>query len=106
MHRKMQALAGMVFLRPGQKPEVSEDEGVGAGFNGTVYGAMPDVCRAGSHKSIDRDKHFDLVPMGIGNAVVKFLPVEVETGKIAGVGLVAKTAVDRVRTSIDRSAQR
>ena len=85
----------------GERCEIGEDEGIGAGGDGVVDRRLPEMEGTGPCESVDRDQHLDAVAMRECDASSQLVARKIQAGKVAGIGLVAKAAIDRIRASLD-----
>ncbi len=106
LHRKMAPEPRMVVGRMGQKPEVGQDHRIRPGLFGIRQRPVPDRLVPRARKGVDRHQNPGPVAMGMGHALGQFLGREVQAGKVAGVGLVGKAAIDRMGARGDGGTQR
>ena len=67
--------------------------------------AFPKIRSTGLGEGIERNQDFRAPRLGKGNAFGQFLFGKIQTGKIPGVGFIAKAAINSVRASLDGGAQ-
>src|SRR5450631_104847 len=85
---------------------VGDDDRVDAELCGAVNGIAPRVELAGRRKGIDREQQLGLAGVRIGERLLDLGNREIQSGKIACIGLVLQAAIDGVGTGIDGGAQR
>src|SRR5664280_267965 len=85
---------------------VGDDHRVDAELCCSVDRVAPQRELAGRRKRVDREQQLGVARARIGERLLDFGNREIQSGKIARIGLVLQAAVDRVSAGIDRSAQR
>ena len=74
--------------------------------HGVVRGTVPERLVAGPHEGIEGDEGLHALLAGIADRFAQFRATEVQSGEIAGIGLVAETAIDGIGAGIDGLAER
>src|SRR5450631_221546 len=84
---------------------VGDDHGVDAELCCAVDRVTPQRELAGRRKRVDREQQLGLAGARIGERLLDLGNSEIQSGKIARIGLVLQAAIDGVGAGIDRGAQ-
>jgi hypothetical protein len=89
-----------------QDADIGEKNGIGSSLGGVVDRLMPRSFVSGARKSVNGDQNFAAMGMSISNALNHFILIEIEAGIVAGIGTIAKAAINGIGSGFDRSTQR
>src|SRR5450755_2580059 len=85
---------------------VGDDHGVDAELGCAVYRVAPEFELAGRRKRVDREQQLGLAGARISERLLDLGNREIQSGKIARIGLVLQAAINGVGAGIDGRAQR
>jgi hypothetical protein len=100
LHRQMQPQAGMSLYAVIHESGIGENQRIDAETRRLIHGVTPLFPLVRARVGIDRQKHARMPVACIGNALARFVEIEIEAGKIARVGAVTETHVNGVGTVI------
>ena len=106
LYREVQALLWMTVAGVIEQANVSQDNCVNTEVDRSINGFVPLGDAPGLREGIDREEYLAALCVGVANAFGHGFLVEVEAGKVAGVGVVFETEVNRVGTVIDGGLER
>src|SRR5450759_4023539 len=86
--------------------DVGNDGRVDAEPRRPVDRLAPQIKAARRRKGVDREQHLGVAGVRIGDRLLDFGNREIQSGKIARIGLVLQAAIDGVGAGIDGGAQR
>ena len=92
----MELHVGMMAAGVIQHGEIGDDQGIGAEGHPAINRLFPSCIGTGMGKSVDGNMQFATMLMHIIHRLLQFAVGKVETGKVAGIGVILETDVNRI----------
>ncbi|MNS56989.1 hypothetical protein D3C72_898650 [compost metagenome] len=96
LHRDMELHVGMMAAGVIQHGEIGDDQGIGTERHPSVHRLLPSGIRARVGEGVDGDVQLAAVPVHIVHRSFQLAVREVESGEVAGVGVILEADIDRI----------
>ena len=106
LYREVQALLWMTIARVIEQADIGQDYCVNTEVDRSIHRLVPLGDAPGLREGIDREQYLAALGVGVANAFGHGFLVEIKAGKVAGVGVVFETEVNRIGTVIDGGLER
>jgi hypothetical protein len=106
LHGQVESQRGVPLRGVLHEARIGEDHGVESGVGGEVERVRPAGERRGLRVRVEGEQHLCPARVRVREPIGGAFRVEVESGEVARIGLVAQSDVDAVRARVDRGLQR